>query len=161
MNKLEIEIPKGKEIDWKESAKQEKIVFKEKQLTYNDVCQKLFKDGYCYIDMYGLIQIDGHNKRYVNEPANAKTIHQLECILAKNKLTNVAVYLNNGWKPNLDKDLGYCIVPDPYGDLVIDSCGVLCAYSSGKIMFKSKESAKQAIQILGEETVKLALKSLY
>ena len=48
-----------------------------------------------------------------------------------------------------------------FGNLVIDSCGVLCAYSSGKIMFKSKESAKQAIQILGKETVKLALKSLY
>lgn len=161
MNKIEIEIPNDKEIDWEASAKQKQIVFKDKQLTYEDVCEKLFKNGYCYIDVYGHVRADGHNENFINESTNAATTHQLECILAKNKLANVTVYLNNGWKPKLDEDLGYCIVIDCYDRLIIDHCAVLCAYSSGKFMFKSEELAQQAIQILGEETVKLALEPLY
>lgn len=161
MNKIEIEIPVGKEVDWEASAQQKRIVFKDKQLTYEDVCEKLFKNGYCFIDVYGHVRADGRNENFVNESTNATTRHQLECILAKNKLANTAVYLNNGWKPNLEADYGSCIVLDCYEDLILDSCAVQCAHSSGKVMFKSKELAQQAIEILGEETVKLALKPLY
>lgn len=161
MKKLEINIPEGMEIDWQESAKQEKIVFKEKQLTYEDVCEKLFNDGYCYIDMCGRTRADGHNTRCIYEPNNAKTRHQLECILAKNKLANVAVYLNNGWEPNLNSEYGCCFALNGYHDLIIEHCAVLCGYSLGKIMFKSRKLAQQAIEILGEETIKLALEPLY
>ena len=161
MNKIEIEIPVGKEVDWEASAKQKQIVLKDKQLTYEDVCKKLFKNGYCYISTYGDIRADGHNENFINESTNASTRHQLECILAKNKLANVAVYLNNGWKPNLEADCGSCIVLDCYGDLIFDSCAVQCAHSSGKVMFKSRELAKQAIKILGEDVIRLALEPLY
>jgi hypothetical protein len=161
MNKIEIEIPNGKEIDWEASAEQERIVFRDKQLTYKDVCQKLFRNGYCFIDGFGQIATNGKNEKYRIHPSNAKTSHQLECILNKNKLANTAVYLNNGWKPNLDRDGGYCIVIDPYENLRIDSCAVLCSYSLGKVMFKTAELAQQAIEILGEETIKLALEPLY
>ena len=158
MNKLEIEIPEGKEIDWQESAKQEKIVFKEKQLTYKDVCEKLFEKGHYHTNDDGNIQFCN----WITVcPNNATSTHQLECILAKNKLANVAVYLNNGWKPALDADCGYCIALDCYNRLIIEHCAVVCAYSSGTFMFKSEELAQQAIQILGEETVKLALTPLY
>ena len=44
-NELTIEIPEGKIVDWEESKKQNKIVLKDKQLTYEDVCKKLFKGG--------------------------------------------------------------------------------------------------------------------
>ena len=43
---------------------------------------------------------------YVTDPNNATTEHQLECILAKNKLANVAKYLNGEWKP-YKTDLGH------------------------------------------------------
>ena len=46
MNTLEIEIPSDKEIDWKESEKQNKIVLKDKQLTYEEICEKLFEKGH-------------------------------------------------------------------------------------------------------------------
>lgn len=158
MNKIEIEIPNDKEIDWEASAKQKQIVFKGKQLTYEDICESLFTKGHYYIGSEGHIC-------FVNTtnlcPNNATTKHQLECILAKNKLANCAVYLNNGWKPNLNSDFGCCITLDHHGDLTTERCGVLCPYSSGKIMFKSEELAQQAIEILGENTVKLALEPLY
>ena len=158
MNKIEIQIPEGKEIDWQESAKQEKIVFKDKQSTYKDVCDKLFGNGHYYTDNVG----DVHFAISTNScPNNASTEHQLKCILAKNKLANVAVYLNDGWKPGLDADCGYCIGFDCYENLVIAHCTVLCTYSSGKVMFKSNQLAQQAIAILGEEEVKLALEPLY
>lgn len=154
MNKLEIEIPVDKEVDWEASAKQKQIVLKDKQLTYKDVCNKLFKGGHYYTDEDG-------NLRFNNICANtctnnATTRHQLECILAKNKLANVAVYLNDGWKPNLEKDYGYNL--RYYNNLIIEFSPVL---GVGKIIFKSREAAQQAIKILGEETIKLALEPLY
>lgn len=159
MNKLEIEIPVGKEVDWEASAKQKQIVLKDKQLTYEDICNKLFKDGHYYTDEDGDLCFNGRGANI--SPNNATTKHQLECILAKNKLANCAVYLNNGWKPNLERDYGYCIILDLYNDFTIDHCAVLCVNSLSKVMFKSKELAQQAIKILGEETVKLALEPLY
>lgn len=160
MNKIEIEIPAGKEVDWEASAKQKQIVLKDKQLTYEDVCKELFKNGYCFI-AGDIIFSNGINMYMAAHVINATNKHQLECILAKNKLANCAVYLNNGWKPNLESDCGSCIVLDCFDDLMFDSCAVLCAHSLGKVMFKSRELAQQAIEILGEETVKLALEPLY
>jgi hypothetical protein len=161
MNKIEIEIPNGKEIDWEASAKQKQIVFKDKQFTYDDVCQKLFKDWYCYVGVGGYIWANGKNENCRIDPLNAKTTHQLECILAQNKLANVAVYLNNGWKPDLYGENGFCIVTDYRDRLVVDGCGVLCPYSLGKVVFKSEELAKQAMKILDEKTIRLALEPLY
>lgn len=158
MKKLEIEIPNNKEIDWEASAVQKQIVFKDKQLTYEDVCDNLFEKGHYHTDSNGNI----HFVNWTNKcPNNAYTKHQLECILAKNKLANVARYLNGEWKPNLEVDCGSCIALDCYGDLILDSCAVLCTYSSGKVMFKSNEVAQKAIEILGDETIKLALEPLY
>lgn len=158
MNKIEIEIPNNKEIDWEASAKQKQIVFKDKQLTYEDICEELFDKGHYFIQIKGGI---GH-LNYAGFDANsASTEHQLKCILAKNKLANCAVYLNNGWKPDLNSDYGYGIVLNCYEDLIIDHFAVLCSYSLGKVIFKSKASAQKAIEILGEETVKLALEPLF
>ena len=37
-----IEIPNGKIVDWDESKKQNKIVLKDKQLTYGDIRNKIY-----------------------------------------------------------------------------------------------------------------------
>ena len=158
MRKLEIEIPDNKEIDWEASAKQKQIVFKEKQLTYEDMCIKLFAEEHYYTDVNGTI---GHMRGANTCPNNASTEHQLKCIIAKNKLANVAVYLNNGWNPNVKIECGYCIALDCYNKLIINHCGVLCEHSSGKVIFKSEELAQQAIEILGEDVIRLALEPLY
>lgn len=160
MNKLEINIPEGMEIDWEASAKQKQIVLKNKykQFTYKDVCEKLFKNGHYFMDKVGLIY---ESDLPAYDPNAATYPRQLKCILAKNKLANVAVYLNDGWKPDLESDCGYGITLDYDGNLSIDHCGVLCPFSSGKVIFKSKKLAQEAIEILGKETVKLALTPLY
>lgn len=161
MNKLEIEIPVGKEVDWETSAKQKQIVLKDKQLTYEDICNKLFKNGHYYTDPDGDLFL---NETCANTcPNNATTKHQLECILAKNKLANVAKYLNNGWKPDkthlghFDAYVLFCTPNKDYiGDTKIQDCA-----DNSNVLFKSSELAQQAIKILGEETVKLALEPLY
>lgn len=160
MNKLEVNIPDGMEIDWQESAKQEKIVFKDKQLTYKDVCDKLFDKGHYYTDNVG----DVHFVYTTNLcPNNATSKHQLECILAKNKLANVARYLNGDWKWKWGSHNSYLIMDKSYEE---DRCNLqivkyTCYTERFNILFETEEKAKQAIEILGEETVKLALTPLY
>lgn len=159
-NELTIEIPEGKEVDWDESKKQNKIVLKDKQLTYGEVCRKLFgnQDHYL-IESNGSIEIAGLY-RCACEPNASEDRHQLECILAKNKLTNVAKYVNDGWKPNLKTDWGYVLQLDYANIIIITKMAVKCPHSSGKVVFKSEELAQQAIEILGKETIKFALEPL-
>lgn len=161
MKKLEIEIPNNKEIDWEASAKQKQIVFKDKQLTYEGICDKLFKEGHYHTDNNGdICFVDWTN----NCPNNASTKHQLECILAKNKLANCARFLNGKWKEYEDNHSSvykYII----WYNLRIDTLAIEESHNyvqyTGNIIFKSKELAQQAIEILGEKTVKLALEPLY
>ena len=157
MNTLEIEIPPDKEIDWKESEKQNKIVLKDKQLTYEDVCKKLFNGETYYTNTSGKI-CSSNITQYVTDPNNATTEHQLECILAKNMLANTAKYLNDGWKPDRCSDIYY--INNYYGNLVVYSAKGESSICLGQYIFKTKELAQQAIKILGKETVKLALEPL-
>ena len=155
-NESTIEIPKGKIVDWEESKKQNKIVLKDKQLTYSDVCEKLFREHCYFIDSSGIVEhIFGCNGSATMDKNNATTKHQLECILAKNKLANVAKYLNDGWKPNKG-DFVFFLTLWEYL-----SVGMYHFENYGnQIIFKNREVAQQAVEILGEETIKLALESL-
>ena len=157
-NELTIEIPNDKVVDWDESKKQNKIVLKDKQLTYEDICKKLFPvNNFYYINENGKIVKSGAGTRpFLLDANNATTAHQLECILAKNKLANVAVYLNDGWKPEEWKHYYYLDID--HTSIVVGT-SPFCTGTS-RILFKSEKLAQQAIEILGEETVKLALEPL-
>lgn len=158
MNKLEIEIPVGKEIDWQESAKQEKIVFKDRPLTYEEVCEKLFDKGHFYTGSNGNIAFVSLTSAY---PNNATTAHQLECILAKNKLANVARYLNGDWTKKEQEDSPNWVIffNTLLNQIIIQKVSLYSEETN--VLFKYKELAQQAIEILGEETIKLALTPLY
>lgn len=159
MKKLEIEIPDNKEIDWAESAKQEKIVFKNKQLTYKDVCEELFCNGHYFTDANGDPRFKAANATTC--PNNASTVHQLECILAKNKLTTVARYLNGEWcTEDFENDPKWVIFL--HGRLsAIEIKKVSSFTEHTNVMFKSQELAQQAVEILGKDTITLALEPLY
>ena len=161
-NELTIEIPKGKIVDWDESKKQNKIVLKDKQLTYEEICEKLFSklSTYYFVNNHGNIySASSICNPYISNPNSATTTHQLECILAKNKLATVAKYLNNGWKPNKGDHVFTIMF---YGDckdkLIISEH----YFGTGEslVLFRTQKNAKQTIEILGEETVKLALEPL-
>lgn len=156
MNELKIEIPEGKEVNWDESKKQNKIVLKDNQLTYRDICEKYLKNDFYFIKSDGGI---GYLLGAFNNTSNcSKSCHQLECILAKNKLATVAKYLNDGWKRDCyNRDFGYFICK-LQKEIEIIRCD---NYKfNNNVIFKSKELAQQSIEILGEETVKLALETL-
>jgi len=155
-NELTIEIPDNKAVDWEESKKQNKIILKDKQLTYEDVCKKYLKNDFYFIRPNGSI---GYLSDARITPNCSKTQHQLECILAKNKLANIALFLNDGWKPLFDSNI-FLLRQTSTGVSVFEAMNGSCASDCGSIWFKSEELAKQAIEILGEKTVKLALKPL-
>lgn len=151
-NELTIEIPGNKVVDWDESKKQNKIVLKDKQLTYEDICNRL--PGMIDVSLFDTPSKDG-NALVANE-------HQLECLLAKNKLATVAKYLNDGWKPDEDYmghfDAWFLYLTSNKNYIGYGKTDNCCENSN--VLFKSFELANQALKILGEETVKLALEPL-
>lgn len=97
-----IQVPEGYEIDV-ENSTLEYIKFKpvKKNITYEDVCNKLFKNGFYYIGDHGDIRdIAKHsNETYADDTYvdrnNASNIRQLKKLLALNQLLNIARYYNN------------------------------------------------------------------
>lgn len=154
---IKITVPEGYEID-KENSTFECIKFKKKGLTYDNVCAKLFicHTGFnicssgqiraCHIDIPA------------NTPSNCATSEkQLQRLLAINKLMNVAEYLNEGWKPdweNINYSKWFISWSYWQNQFEIDSQYL---YQSVNIYFKTPDLALQAIEILGEEEIKLAL----
>ena len=138
-----------------ENSTFECIKFKPKGLTYEDVAKKLFKDRVAFF-------IDGNCKVSSYKPINSAdnsnncvSAEQIMKLLALNKLINVAKYLNENWVP----DYLNSGQPKFYIFLVKGKVDIYDGYNnnSGVPCFRSKELTKQAIEILGEETIKLAL----
>lgn len=82
-----------------------------------------------------------------------------EKLRAINRLLNVAKYLNGDWKPDfsgIGKQKFYIFINEGKLDITANTfCIDSCCY------FKTKELAKQAIEILGKDTIKLALSTDY
>lgn len=93
---IKIQAPEGYEID-KENSTFERIKFKpiKKDITYEDVCNTLFKNdtGY-FVDQYGKVNFYniGTNRFNANNAPNGR---QLKKLLALNQLLNIAEYYNN------------------------------------------------------------------
>lgn len=159
---IKITVPEGYEID-KENSTFECIKFKKKKkLTYEDICPKVLGLRFYCIDTCGgvvpfCIHAEDENyERLWYHPNNAKTKEQLQRLLALNKLMNVAKYLNEGWKPNWkDHTDKYYLVWQVYCKK-FDILGFSHTQFPGPV-FKTPDLALQAIEILGEEEVKLAL----
>ena len=94
IKELKIQVPKGYEID-KENSTFECIKFKQiKDITYEDICNNLFKSGY-YINNNGKIEcVSDFNKSAKKDKNNATNKKQLERLLALNQLLNIAEYYN-------------------------------------------------------------------
>ena len=159
---VKIQVPEGYEID-KENSTFDCIKFKpiKKVLTYEDVAKELFKNktGH-YADIFGkpcsAIICDSQS----SDANNCTSEKQVQKLLAINKLMNVAKYLNGDWKPNWEdnkEDKYYIKVVSNNllkSSLFIGRANTTC---SEIVHFKSMKLIQQAIEILGKETIKLAL----
>lgn len=154
VNNLTIVSPEGME------AYQEgdKIKFRpiKGNLSVSKIYRKLFEDKdiwrpekHC-INKYNITP-DWHSL------INCTSLKQAQKLLAINKLMNVAKYINGDWEPDWsNEDEGkYSIFIDSYYNNILisrDTC-----YICNTVYFRSQAGAKQAIEILGEETIRLAL----
>ena len=154
---IKIEIPEGYEVD-KEKSTFERIVFKPKKESYKDVCRKLFyKKKVYYPNRYGNIVSSKLNEIRYEDLNNCTSEKQAKKLLAINQLMNIAKYLNGDWKPNWNdyEESKYTLCFDNSDtEIFID---VDYSIIRSIVYFKTKELAKKAIEILGAETIKLAL----
>ena len=153
---IKITVPEGYEID-KENSTFECIKFKKKRLTYKDVAEKLFKGKKTYYTN-SAAGIDAFVPECTGwtHANNATSEKQLKRLLAINKLMNVAEYLNDGWEPDWEKGTNKWYLLWQTSNKKLDIIGLCHIQYSGPV-FKTPDLALQAIAILGEEEVKLAL----
>ena len=154
MKQITITVPDNCEL--KQDGNTYTIVEKEKKLTYGDIARELFNNCCCYIDSNGRIKDVKNLSASPNDLTNCVTRKQAKKLLAINKLMNVAKYLNDGWQPdwNTIERKWYIYFSVTYRNIKILQT---MKTQNCTIYFKSEELAQQAIEILGEETIKLAL----
>ena len=143
---LKIEAPKGYEID-KERSTFECIKFKpiKKYITYEDVCNTLFKNdtGY-FIDRYGEVNFYniGTNRFDANNAPNGQ---QLKRLLALNQLLNIAEYYNSKRTSCVNTITIY------YSEILnrYNTAAVRHTYNNGvQVMFKKEKDAQAVIDNL-------------
>lgn len=119
-------------------------------LTYEDVSTELF--GKNNEKQYGIFSCHVFSDAHCDK------------ISAINALICVAKYLNEDWKPDLrDENAKFYTLGIDNRDNSIKIIEVRPYYTftTEIVSFEEKEFAEQAIQILGEETIKLALSTEY
>lgn len=131
---------------------------RKKVLTYDYVAKELFlNENAYYIGNFALIGLwHSSTESDTAYPNICTSEKQAEKLIGINKLMNVAKYLNGEWKPNWEETSRkyYIKYSDINNEIYVDYSQTI---HSSVAYFESEELAKQAIEILGEETIKLAL----
>jgi hypothetical protein len=168
-NKLIIE---GQEFELPQSLVDEiKLkLAKPKRITYEDVAKELFHKGnprteLCYYLERTEIGNSGKNSTFtkdINLISLATSKKQLEKLLAINKLMNVAKYLNGNFIFKTLQDKWFIArrtsnIPNQEEIKILQHSTV----NYGIVYFKTKELTQTAIDILGEDVIKLALSTDY
>ena len=138
---LKIQVPEGYEID-KENSTFECIKFKliTKDITYEDICNELFKNSYYFTNERGGINLyTGDNKFDEN---NALTSSQLRRILALNQLLNIAEYYN---RLHIMIDKPYVILYDKRTQSYTVNSVSPCYRFGVEVVFNRAEDAKAVI----------------
>ena len=128
---IRIQVPEGMEID-KEHSTFECIKFKPKNVTYDDIQNKIMP----YTDT-----------------VFTTPMHKQKCITFR-KLLEVAVYLNGDWEPDWDdqSQIKYIIKYDHIKEQF--KFDFYSFTSVNSVVFSSRENALRAIEIIGEGELK-------
>lgn len=133
---------------------------KEKEgLFYKEIVQEILKNSGYYIEN---VIANIYKGSFVkdNDICAGISEYQRQCLLARNKLVNIAIYLNEGWIPiwgEIPNNKYYIILTtfsDGSNGLRVNT---LYYSNSGEIYFKTKELALKAIEILCEDTIRKVL----
>lgn len=118
-------------------------------ITYDDICEELFFRKTAYWVRDNKIK-KGVIRYSYSDIDNYTSLAQAKRTLAFNKLQNIAKYLNEGWKPDFTLICPYTICKNCDGVY-----SFLCNHKpqAGAIYFKTEELAKEAIRIMGEESL--------
>jgi len=128
----------------------------EKKITYKDVCDKLYLNNYTYFIGAAGVGKAGLGLQTLFDGNESGTKEEQEAFLALGKLRNVARYLNpEGWKYVPGKNKGWFFDIDDDNNLRAINCNVRIIQTS--IYFESRELMDQAIEILGENTIRKSL----
>ena len=139
---LKIQIPAGYEID-KDHSTFECIKFKpiKKDITYEDVCNTLFKNNASYfLDQYGKVNFYNTetNRFNVNNAPNGR---QLKRLLALNQLLNIAEYYNKLHGNGVNSVIKYDKIKQTY--VVTEA---LAMYTYGiRVIFNRTDDAQAVI----------------
>lgn len=122
----------------------------EKPITYDDVLKKLFLNKTAFwIGRYNIHTATVGIECY-NDQNNSSSEAQVKRLLAFNKLTNIAKYLNGEWMPDFDGDHeNWHIGKEGDTFLVMYTKYV----NKASVYFKSKEAACEAIRLMGEDSL--------
>lgn len=124
----------------------------EMPITYDDVAKKLFSKKKVFFNSGNEVEcIDFNIDDNVSDYDNCVTEKQAYRLLAFNKLQNIAKYLNKGWKPDFnDSSTEKWFILKSKGEYKI--AHNTYAMSTNPY-FKTEELAKEAIRIMGEESL--------
>lgn len=122
-----------------------------KPITYDDILKKLYfeKTAYWLSDKNNILEGKQYYSTY-EDAINCTTRAQAKRMIAFNKLQNIAKFLNGDWKPNFDRDdEKWNINKD--GDTFIEM--YTRRLNKASVYFKSQELTKEAIRLMGEDSL--------
>lgn len=120
-------------------------------ITYDDICKDLFynKDTYYLAERNKISSWVMTSSNY-KDFDNCTSIAQVKRMIAFNKLMNIAKYLNADWKPSFDRDDAKWNI-NKEGDTYIEM--YTRTLNKSGVYFKSQELTKEAIRLMGEESL--------
>ena len=131
MEQIKIDIPKGKVPVMEQTENGVVITWKEKELTYDDVCKELQK-----------------HRNIIGNPIDnslSDTFHKK--VWALRKLTNIRNYFG---KPS-GTESGFYIYKFREKEFKVATTGYPAIYANDAVAFAKREHAEQAIKMLGGE----------
>lgn len=137
-----------------------------KPITYDDICKKLFCNNKIYWAYKEDIESGISTPSDYKDVENCTSEAQVKRLIAFNKLQNIAKYLNDGWKPDLDDTLQekFYIASEGLGEAesdfpidLIKHYGVYCQVDEPvyptSIYFKSSKVAHDAVLLMGKDSL--------
>lgn len=135
-------------------------------ITYDDICKKLFCNNKIYWAYKDGVDSDMASPSNYKDVDNCTSEAQVKRLIAFNKLQNIAKYLNDGWKPDLDDTLQekFYIASEGLGEAesdfpidLIKNYGVYCQVDEPvyptSIYFKSSKVAHDAVLLMGKDSL--------